>query len=188
MNGKVWKQRFALALATLIETGNSDDADVMLRTLVVAICARLRMPADAGDVLQDTWDSILRMARNHVTPPKIADQVRVIAFRRAVDVIRIRERLRSAEAAWVSGEPTEISFEADELDMDEALAVLLHRLKHDDERQYSAVTFALQCSNHEEARIKWEVAHSAPITPDNFRQLHSRGVRRMRRYWEQSHD
>jgi DNA-directed RNA polymerase specialized sigma24 family protein len=184
----VWKQRFALALATMIETGNGSDADLMLRGYVSAVCARLHMPADAHDVLQETWASILTMARSHVAPPKIADLVRTIAYRRAVDVVRRRERFRSAESAWLAGEATEAVFEPDEVDVEGALATLLRGLKDDNERQHSAVTLALQCSNHEEARLRWESVHSAQITPETFRQMHSRGVRKMRRYWEQSND
>lgn len=128
------------------------------------------------------------MARNHVTPPKIADLVRTIAYRRAVDVVRRRERFRSAESAWLAGEATEAVFEPDEVDVEGALAALLRCLKDDNERQHSAVTLALQCSNHEEARLRWESVHSAQISPETFRQMHSRGVRKMRRYWEQSND
>ncbi|MGB7015763.1 MAG: hypothetical protein WBD57_14075 [Candidatus Cybelea sp.] len=188
MSGSVWKQRFALALATMIETGNGSDADLMLRGYVSAVCARLHMPADAHDVLQETWASILTMARSHVTPPKIADLVRTIAYRRAVDVVRRRERFRSAEGAWLAREATEAVFEPDEVDVEGALATLLRCLKGENERQYSAVTLALQCSNHEEARLRWESVHSAQISPETFRQMHSRGVRKMRRYWEQRND
>ena len=185
----MWTLRFALALATLIEGGDGTEAQLLLEAMVVSACIRLRMPDDAGDVLQNTWIAILELARAHTTAPRIAKQIKAIIHNKAVNIIRARERVRKLDALWESTQAAEPSVGSiDDLNIDEELTILLARLRQDHPQQYDAVNLSLHCANHEEARAKWQNLHAKQITADNFRQMHYRGTQKLRRYWEQTND
>ena len=191
----VWDcQVFAVALARLVEHNDGTDAQVMLKALVAATCRKYQIGEDALDVLQSTWEEILKKAQSHQTYPSIARQVRNIVRNEAVDIVRTRIKSRKVveqvdhHLRAIGAHVDEDIASDDSIDIDEELAALLQRLREEHDRQYDAVNLARQSSSHEEARLKYEQLRNTTITPENFRQLHSRGTKRLRRYWEQSND
>ena len=183
----MWTQRFALALALLIETGDGEKADLLLKAKVMAVCRKLRMADDCFDVLQNTWIAIIALMRNYATSPSIANQTPNIIRNQAVNLIRKRASTRKLDMLWSRQTPDD-SLAPEEPNVDEELAILLAQLRLENPRQHDAIALVLRSVNHEEARTQWQRLHQVRITPANFRQLCHRGTVRLRRYWEQSDD
>lgn len=184
----MWTQRFALALALLIERGEGTEAHLLLETRVIALCRRFRMLDDVADVLQNTWMRILRLMQRHATAPSIANQTTTIIHNEAVNVIRAREQDRKLEALWTASMSDAHDAELDERHIEEELAILLSRLREEHPAQHDAITLALHAADHEEARVRWQTHRSEVVSAENFRQMIHRGTRRLRQYREDDND
>jgi DNA-directed RNA polymerase specialized sigma24 family protein len=178
----VWILRFALALAALVETNDATDADLLLRARAMAICRRYRMAEDLDEVVQNCWVAILPLIAKHITSPDIAAQAPSIIYRKAVDVIRARERVRQLDALWTESEQANQADAIDDATIEEEIAILLARLRLENPSQCDAIELTLSSLDQEEARTKWEVKSATTITAENFRQMCRRGKRRLRNY------
>jgi len=190
----VWDpQVFALALAKAVGTKDATDADIMLRALVCATCRRRHVSDDAGDVLQSTWNVILHKARDHQTAPSIAKQVPTIVDREAANVVRARIHSRAIVVRLDRYLKDVGTLAMDDLPdeaatIDEVFDTIMARLRDEHDRQYAAIALTLESADQEEARRKYEHLYNTTISPEHFRQLHSRGKKHLRRYREQSDD
>lgn len=185
----VRERRLALALAAWMEHNDASSANLLLQTIVLSLCKKYRIKDELDDLLNMTWEAIIRLANKHMRADHIAKQVPSIARNQAKTIIDRREARRRSEARWASSEPTiaEIDLDA-EFNIDEELNVLLARLKLENPDQHDVIELTLACPTREEARIAWQERNGREVSADNFRQMYHRGTERLRGYWEQNND